>query len=210
MKIGSQMGKESAQKMQTLFPCAGRYFYGYSYPMIPRTSKTSERHSAILKQERSLPLTREEYRELIRLLLIGEYIRGEALALREEDDRAPWRVLQKMLSVASEYGASDVSIKHRDHLDPSHSIEKEVIENDLGFYLNEAFWRRLESDLAERDLFRLMPESERSFFSEADIKERRAKLADLYAAEFERNDLERLEINLLAKGKKQEEEEAPN
>lgn len=146
----------------------------------------------------NVSMTRQEYRLLLDLLLVGDWvIHGN----REEDDvpgGEPYRMLtQKFLSLASEFGCDDlVEIdSERNQYRPTRKLEQQTYAwKLLDEYDDAVFWEELIVRLAERDVRNTPGKGEISAMSTEEYDRYAVPLEEKYAHEFFENGLERLVI----------------
>jgi len=143
-----------------------------------------------------LELTKEQFRELLKAVIIGVQIR-EAVA--EEQDAPGWEKLRDieryLLSAAKDFGNEDMAEYFADVWIPSDPIS-EGVEEELEEYKNQEFWERLHVGLAQRDFFRTVTKAEKKHMADDNsmFPKRMYQLYKKYAKELEKHGIDRLEI----------------
>lgn len=143
-----------------------------------------------------LALTKEQFRELLKAVIIGVQIR-EAVA--EERDTPGWKKIRDieryLLSVAKDFDSADMAEYFAGSWIPTDEASEEVDE-ELEEYDNQEFWERLHVCLAQRDFYRTVTKEERKFIADNDglFPDRMHELYKKYAKELEKHGIDRLEI----------------
>jgi hypothetical protein len=140
----------------------------------------------------SIALTREQYRELLLVYIIGMHVRRRALGLKEEDRPDLEELERHLLSFAPGFEAEDL-VARKDSLFPSPTLEglcHEILEaRDV-----EEFWERLGDELAWRDFLLTLPEGEREVVADSGLKPP-AEFYEKYAKELDHFGADRLSID---------------
>lgn len=148
-----------------------------------------------------LDLTKEQFRELLKAVIIGVYVR-EAVA--EERDTPGWQEIRDiesyLLSVAGDFDSADMAEYYLNGWIPSDELSDEV-DDELDEYGDQEFWHRLEMALGQRDFRRTVTKEEKKFIADNDglFPERMHVLYKKYAKEFEKYGVDRLEIAVKGK-----------
>ena len=143
-----------------------------------------------------LELTKEQFRELLKAVIIGVQIR-EAVA--EGRDAPGWQKIRDieryLLSLAGDFDSADMAEYFLNGWIASDEASEELDE-ELEEYDNQEFWDRLYTTLGQRDFYRTITEEERKFIADNNglFPERMHVLYKKYARELERHGIDRLEI----------------
>jgi hypothetical protein len=138
-----------------------------------------------------IPFSEEQYRSLLKLVAIGEWV-AHALQDEQEDDEFS-RVEQYVYSFAGRFGANDLVVKERGRYYPARNLEESTMplieEYDL-----EGFWDTLVDLLAARDLATEHGEDGVRQLPGEEFLEQLNERASVYEEEFEEYGVERLQI----------------
>ena len=143
-----------------------------------------------------LDLTKEQFAELLKAVIVGVRVR-EAVA--EERDTPGWQdigdIESYLLSMAGDFDSADMAEYYLDGWIPSDEVSEELDE-ELDEYGDQEFWHGLHTALGQRDFYRTMSKEEKKFIADNDglFPERMHVLYKKYAKEFEKHGLDRLEI----------------
>ncbi|MCX6375912.1 MAG: hypothetical protein NTU88_07780, partial [Armatimonadetes bacterium] len=143
-----------------------------------------------------LDLTKEQFRELLKAVIAGVYVR-EAVA--EERDTPGWREIRDiesyLLTVAGDSDSADMAESFHGVWVPADELSDEVDE-ELEEYGDQEFWHGLEMALGQRDFRRTVTKEEKKFIADNDglFPERMHVLYKKYSKEFEKHGIDRLEI----------------
>lgn len=142
-----------------------------------------------------LQLTDEQFKELVFLAMVGEYVRGGVLDSRGEYDPNKHNALMEyLLQKAYEEGRTDIAEKFKDYIVPSDAFsdaEEELMEE----YDDDHFWFELANRLGQRDFEKSMTDEERRAAETSDwLPERVQEFYDRYEKEFEEYEIDRLGI----------------
>ena len=145
----------------------------------------------------NVSLTEREYRLLLDLVLAADWvIHGHRTD--EPAEAEPYRmVLQKLLSLAPEFGLGDlVEIDERhNQYRPTRKLEKETgAWALLDEYDDRVFWEELIVRLAERDVASMPGKADVASMSGEDYERLVAPLEEKYAGEFHANGIDRLTL----------------
>lgn len=144
----------------------------------------------------SFSLESDEFRELMLLVIIGNYVRNGSLEgaglYKPEKHEAMERA---MLRAAGECEAPFVR-SHEGHFDPSADLEAESIQY-IEHFIDDTFWEELEIRLGRRDFDRTMTEEESDHIEETNgrLPKRVYELYKIYRDELDKYGVDRLEIN---------------
>lgn len=141
-----------------------------------------------------IPLSKEQYRELIKTFLTGNLVRETVAEAKSETSDELRRFEAYLLSFAPDFESGSFAEIEKEELRPSHELEHRC--NDiLDDYDNEQFWRRLETELGERDAWEASSVEERQAMELAGLWPKRAKgFFDTYHHEFHTYGTDRLRI----------------
>ena len=149
----------------------------------------------------NIELSREQFRELLMTLVVGMHIRRHADELRssenpleaENDDLTSAEELEHyLLSLAPGFEAEDLVERSEDNLIPS-KVTEEFCHAVIDEHDNERFWDRLETELAERDFLKTLPEAERAIVEETHMFPKGVEpYYDNYRKEFDDNGTDNL------------------
>lgn len=142
-----------------------------------------------------LQLTDEQFKELVFLTMIGEYVRGGVLdSWGEYDPQKHNALMEYLLQEAAAVGRVDLVEKFEGHLVPSDALSDEE-EELMVEYNDDEFWSELSSRLGQRDFEASMTADEKR---EAEAKgwlpERVQEFYEKYEKEFEEHGVERLRV----------------
>ena len=143
-----------------------------------------------------LELTRKQFQELLKAVVIGVRIRE---AVGEERDARGWKKIgdieAHLLSFAKDFNSEDMAEYFLDTWIPSDKLTEEMDE-ELEVYDNQEFWHRLHVDFAQRDFFRTITKEEEKFIKANNgmFPERMHQLYARYSAELEGHGVDRLEV----------------
>lgn len=136
-----------------------------------------------------LDMTKEEYRALLEMLYISDWVLNTFGSLEEENKRHK-ALQQKLLSLHKEIQAEDLLKEFE-----SDAFDEYMHENHIGKYNQNMFWETLIDQLSYRDLAR---EIGIEAFNQLDPIERIERLEgfrESYAKEFEKHQLEYVRID---------------
>lgn len=143
-----------------------------------------------------LDLTKEQFRELLKAVIVGVRVREAA---GEGRNTPGWLdigdIESYLLSVAGDFDSADMAEHFHDGWIPSDEVSDELDE-ELEEYSDQEFWNGLETGLGQRDFHRTMSKEEKKFIADNNglFPERMHVLYKKYAREFEKHGLDRLEI----------------
>lgn len=138
-----------------------------------------------------LTLSEEEYLKLTELVFLGKWVTNSSYG--NEPERNPYNELEQSVFDVSRH--FDLP-KHFEHYE-THSFFTQRLEdrmmNVVDTYDQEAFWMKLASLLAQRDVHRAMESGQR--FS-SDVMEQVVEKELEYEQEFEENGLKNVEVKI--------------
>lgn len=142
-----------------------------------------------------LQLTDEQFKELVFLAMVGEYVRGGVLDSRGEYDPRKHAVLMEYLFEQAEAaGRTDLVERFKGYIGPSDALsdaEEELMEE----YNDDKFWSQLSARLGRRDFERDMTDAERlEVKKEGWLPERVHEFYERYEKEFEEYGVDRLGV----------------
>lgn len=115
-----------------------------------------------------IELSKDQFRELLLAVIVGMHLRRHAAELKEEDIAAAEEMEHHLLSLAKDLGAEDFVDRGRDGLVPSRLAE-DLCHAILDEHNNEEFWKRLETELAERDFLKTLKKGEKAIVESTGI-----------------------------------------
>jgi hypothetical protein len=141
-----------------------------------------------------LELSREEFRQLLLLAGIGDFVRGDVLDSRDGDPGDEGELFDTLMRVAFDHHLPEAR-RHENHIDPSREFDDLQMEF-ISEYNDEQFWNELERRLGRRDFERSMTTEDRAYIErEGWMPERIYAFYKKYSDEFEAVGIDRLEIN---------------
>ena len=146
----------------------------------------------------NIDITKEEYRELLDVLFIAEWVLHAFDAGKKVRTKRHDAIIQKLYSHAAAQGMNNLIALDKDNgvFSPSGELENttpawEVIDN----FTNETFWDELIHRLSERDVARQVGGYERmDALSTPEFITMETPVLERYETEFDKQGLERLEI----------------
>ncbi len=139
-------------------------------------------------------LTEEQYREIIKSFLIGQYAR-EIATERDGGNADDLRPLESfLLSFAPNFKAENLVRSTGDALLPAKELEAECFDI-MDEYDEDRFWHRLEQELGERDFWETASASERGAIEATGMWPDRVKEScRKYHREFHAHGIDRLRL----------------
>ena len=143
-----------------------------------------------------LELTKGQFRELLKAVIVGVRIRE---AVGEERGTPDWDktgdIEEYLLSKAKDFDSEDMAEYFLNGWIPSDDVSEEIDE-ELEVYDNQEFWHTLHLDLAQRDFYRTITKEEKKFMAENNgvFPDRTHQLYKKYSRELEKHGVGRLEI----------------
>lgn len=132
----------------------------------------------------NIKLSKKEYRHLLDLVYIGNWVLNSARGLDrfEEYDK----VQEKLFGFADQYDLPELSRLYFGHIFPSRAYEEGGIHNAISDYEDAVFFDILAEELSRRDM-------SAENLDPTDIKELTSRI-DKYLAEFEVHGIDNLNI----------------
>jgi hypothetical protein len=141
-------------------------------------------------------LTKDEFRELLMLVLIGNHVRNSALEVDHAYDPNRHEVLEGALLRAAGKLEAPYVRSHEGHYDPTPELEMEYVRY-IEDFIDDTFWDELEVRLGKRDFDRTMTEEDDEYLEEHDgrLPPRAHAIYKRYHEEFDKYGIDRLEVN---------------
>lgn len=143
----------------------------------------------------SISFNKDEFRTLIKLAYLGEWV--SAVHLGEHENPAQDQLLQKIYSQAKAMGCEDLVEfdSDTDRYEPGAELEAdEELRAVIEDYEDSAFWELLISRLAMRDAMKDVGEDELEGEAMEQFLESLEQTENSYSEEFENHGLDRLKI----------------
>lgn len=140
-------------------------------------------------------LTKDEYRLLLDLVYLGDWMISAHTDNPEEDPQAQkyGPLVQKIFSYANESGLSELVEKSEDgKYDATRLFDESGVMDVIYEYDEESFWTELIDRLAERDVRAAQPDGHLPALKE--YLELAGPIEERYAQEFESHGLQRLKL----------------
>lgn len=144
-----------------------------------------------------IELDKKEFKNLILLVAIGEYIRGGLADERGEDFTYWEKIKEKILNIAKDNDMDEMIEDYKGRIIMSERLSNEV-DRIIEDHNESEFWHLLEVRLGQRDFYREATEKELETIEDNHGILPYGKINNYYKKyeeEFEENGLERLEIN---------------
>ncbi|MBI5913111.1 hypothetical protein HY839_01575 [Candidatus Azambacteria bacterium] len=139
--------------------------------------------------------TKEQYKELLLLVLLGSWVRGGVADMRGEYSKEMDELEEYLLGEAKNFDLDDLVEHFEGHIVPSDKLSKEY-EEIMEEYNDDEFWIQLSRRLGQRDFERTISEEEERHMKDNNgwFPERVHELYKEYDKEFEKHGIDRLEI----------------
>lgn len=143
----------------------------------------------------NIELTKEQYKELLLLVLLGSWVRGGVADMNGEYNKDMNELEKYLLSEAENFRLSDLAKQFMGHTVPSDKLSEEC-EEIIDEYNDDEFWAQLSRRLGQKDFARTITKEEERYMKEKDgwFPERIHEIYDKYDKEFEKHGIDRLEI----------------
>jgi hypothetical protein len=142
-----------------------------------------------------IEFTKEQYKALIKLVMLGTNVESSVLEARGEDYEKVYDLEDYLLARAEKFELDTLIEKEAAEIFPSKKLEADV-DRTMREYDDDTFWFKLETELGQRDLYETL-----SFKDMRAIKEGERPMPDAvnefyekYADEFDRHRIDRLRI----------------
>jgi len=164
--------------------------------ILPSTKLTSDdaRNNLIQGESMQIELSKDEYRSLLDLLVIAEWVLNVHNEDPEPTNKRYHEVEQKIFSYAGKMGFVEIieyDIKYNEFF-PTADLEEGESRDYLDEYDNNTFWTELVDRLIERDVIKEIGEKKLEKLTIEKRYEKEQPLADKYGTEFEKNGLDNL------------------
>ncbi|MFA5838942.1 MAG: hypothetical protein WC849_03325 [Candidatus Paceibacterota bacterium] len=142
-----------------------------------------------------IELTKEQYKELLLLVLLGSWVRGGVADIRGEYSKEMDELEEHLLCEAKNFGLADSVEQFEGHIVPSDRLSKEY-EEIIEEYNDDEFWGGLSRRLGQRDFERTVTKEEKQYMKDNNgwFPERIHEIYEKYEKEFEKYGIDRLEI----------------
>jgi len=145
-------------------------------------------------ERKHIKLTDEEYRELLKAVVLGNHVTDAVSEIRKEKRTDHRRLQNYLLSYAAEFASADFAELVKDELMPAREVDEEV-HSALDDFTDDEFWHRLKGELGERDLWEAATPGERATIEASGLWPERVKeLYEKYHKEFEDRGLDHLRL----------------
>jgi hypothetical protein len=144
-----------------------------------------------------IDFTKEQFRELLLVYLIGQYVKDAVDELEDKYDYDKSRELELyLLEQAQEIGLSELVEHFHGKLIPA-DVLSEDYDNYVHEFEGDSFWHELSTQLGQRDFYREMTETDSKYIKDNNgwLPKRIHDYYERYENEFEKYGTERLEIN---------------
>lgn len=142
-----------------------------------------------------IDFTKEQYKLLIKLVMLGTNVEAAVLEAREEPYEKVYDLEDYLLARVDKFELDAMAEEEDGRIFPSRKLEKDV-DRTMREYDDDTFWIKLETELGQRDFYETL-----SFKEMRAIKEGETELPDVvnefydkYADEFDRYKIDRLRI----------------
>lgn len=142
-----------------------------------------------------IELTKEQYKELLLLVLLGSWVRGGVADMRGEHGKEMDELEEYLLREAKNFDLTDLAEPFEGHTVPSDRLSEEY-EEIMEEYNDDEFWSQLSTRLGQRDFERTMSKEEEQHIKDNNgwFPERIHEIYEKYDEEFEKHGIDRLEI----------------
>lgn len=141
-----------------------------------------------------IEFTKGQYEELMLLISLGSWVRGAVADIDGEYNSKMDDLENYLAEQAKENGLDHLIEDFEGHVILGDSIS-EKIEEMMGDYDDDVFWDELETRLGKRDFYRTITDEEKKEIEKQEwLPERIHEIYGKYQKEFEKNGIERLEI----------------
>jgi hypothetical protein len=141
-----------------------------------------------------LDLNKKQYKELLLLVSLGEWVRNGVADTKGEYSEKMNELRKHLLTQAREGSWDDLIEEFEGHLLPAENINLQV-EEIMEEYDEDEFWHQLMVELGQRDFFRTITNEEKAYIEkEKWLPPRINEIYKKYGDEFEDHGIERLEI----------------
>lgn len=141
----------------------------------------------------NIELNKEQYRQLIKLLYLGQWM---SLSFTDSDDEDVLDLEQYVFSFSSDFDSKDM-VEYDEQVQlyfPSEEFEEEVFDM-IDDYDEFSFWEGMSQRMAKRDLMRIY--GEKLFdLTEDERYEKEQALVDQYLDYFEANGVEEIVLDI--------------
>lgn len=147
----------------------------------------------------NISLTKKEYRALIDMLYLADWMMNSHASDPEEYHREHQALRKKLLSYSKEMEADDI-IEYVEDLNDYYETkdyDDQLHEMFIDTYDDETFWDELLSRLAERDLLKTIGIEKYKSMEGIDRVIQVEELREIYAIEFENHGLEHVKVECM-------------
>jgi hypothetical protein len=142
-----------------------------------------------------IEFSKGQFRELIRLVMLGANVETSVLEEREEPYEHVYDLEEYLLSKADDFELDGMVEKKAGEFFPSKKLEADT-ERIMREYDDDTFWFKLETELGQRDFYETLSFKELRAIKEGQVPMPDAvkELYEKYADEFDRYRISRLRI----------------
>lgn len=142
-----------------------------------------------------LDLTKVQYKELIRLVMLGTEVKMTALEAMGQPHEDADALETYLLEHVEDFELDELVRKVGDETLPSEKLVHEI-DHLMHHYDDDSFWFALETELGQRDFYESLSFNERRALKESDgqLPEEVTEFYEKYATEFERHGTDRLRL----------------
>lgn len=142
-----------------------------------------------------IDFTKEQYKLLIKLVMLGTNVEAAVLEAREQPYEKVYDLEDYLLARVDKFELDALAEEEDGTIFPSKKLEKDV-DRTMREYDDDTFWLKLETELGQRDFYETL-----SFKDMRAIKEGETEMPESvkdfyekYADEFDRHKIDRLRI----------------
>lgn len=142
---------------------------------------------------KQIELTSDQYRELLKLVYLGNWMKNAHL---DEGEEMPDEIEQHLYSYAPAFGCDDIidyDATSKKYF-PSSDLEDDC-DTTVQVYDDFVFWEEMAWRLAERDFERIYDHTQILCMTEVEIMREKQALADRYFEEFSVNGVQFLNLS---------------
>ena len=142
-----------------------------------------------------LDLTKAQYKELLKLVMLGTEVKMTALEAMGEPHEGVDALETYLLEHVEDFELDELVRKTGDETLPSEKLVHEI-DHLMYHYDDDSFWFALETELGQRDFYESLSFNERRALKESNepLPEEVVEFYEKYADEFERHGTERLRL----------------
>ena len=147
------------------------------------------------KIQKAIDFAKEQYKELLLLVLLGSWVRGGVADLKGEYSPAMDELEDYLLGKAKDFDLEHLAENFKGHMVPKDTFAKEY-EKIIEEYNDDQFWYELITLLGKRDFYEQATKEELEEIEKSDgwLSRRVDQYYQKYQSEFEKHGIERLRI----------------